>query len=71
MLNGQTVETHARSHQPLHQLRVLQRPVAVVEALDLQEVERFPDIHGRAFFPGMGGDAEALATRRGEDFLEL
>jgi len=43
----------------------------VVDALDLQEIERLADIFRRPLFAGMGDRMEAEPAGAGEDALEL
>ena len=53
------------------QRRVFQRPVAMIDSIDSEHVQGFPDIARRAFFPRVGHELEALASGSGEDPLEL
>ena len=57
-------ERHLLAREPLGQRRVLERAVAVVEPVDLEDVERLVDISGRPFLAGMGDALEARARRR-------
>ena len=56
-------QRHALADQPLDQRRILERAVAVVDAVDVQEVERLPDVVGRSLLAGMGDPLQpALAA---------
>lgn len=56
---------------PLHQPLVFEGTYTVVDALDLQQVQGFPDVLRRAFFTGVGDGQEAFAARAVEYPLEL
>ncbi|MNE28649.1 hypothetical protein D3C80_1220960 [compost metagenome] len=43
----------------------------MVDALDLEQVDGFPDVLGRTFFTGVGNGQEAFAAGAVEDALEL
>ena len=58
-------ERDALLRQPLHQRRVVHGLHAVVDALGAQDVQRAPDVGGRAFLAGVGDDVQAqLAAAR-------
>ena len=50
---------------------VFQRAVAVVDAVDLEQVQRLPDVLRRAFFAGVGDAQQAALMGGGKDALEL
>ena len=52
--------------QPLHQRGILARLHAMVDAFDLQHVERGPDIGWRPFLTGMGDQVETEFAAAGE-----
>ena len=56
---------------PLHQALVFDGSYAVVDALDFQQVDGFPDVFRRAFFTGVGDGQEAFVTCTVEHALEL
>ena len=63
-------------HHPLigqapDQLRVLKRPVAMIEAVDAEFVQRFPNIFGRPFLAGMRNKAKTFAAGPGEHSREF
>ena len=64
-------ERHLLARQPLDQSRVLERAVAMVEPVDLQNVERLVDIIGRTFLAGMGDALQPERGGRREDPREL
>ncbi len=55
----------------LHQSLVFNGAYTVVDALDLQQVQCFPDVFRRAFFSGVGDGQEALAAGAIKYALEL
>ena len=55
----------------LHQTLVFDGAHAMVDALDFQQVEGFPDVLGWAFFTGVSHGQEALVTGTVEHALEL
>ncbi|KWV86725.1 hypothetical protein PFLmoz3_03809 [Pseudomonas fluorescens] len=55
----------------LHQAFIFNGSHAVVDALDFQQVDGFPDVLGRAFFTGVGHGQEAFVTGTVEHALEL
>ena len=50
----------------LHQPLVFDGTHAVVDALDLEQIQRFPDVRGWAFLAGVGHRVQAFATGLGE-----
>jgi hypothetical protein len=50
---------------------ILEAAIAMVEPVDLEQVERLLDIFGRTFLAGMGDALEAHRCGGGEDALEL
>src|SRR5260370_22696389 len=56
---------------PRRELGILERPVAVIDALDPQQIERLADIVGRPLFPRMRDRVQAKPAGTGEDALEL
>lgn len=64
---GANRQGHALGDQTLDQRLVLQRPVAVVQAVDGQQVQGLAHVIGRAFLAGMGDQPQALGPRPGED----
>ncbi len=57
--NGQIVSVVRSRGEAIDQRGVLERTVAVIEAVDVQQVKRFVDIFGRAFLAGVGDELEA------------
>ena len=57
--------------EPAHQHLVLERAVAVIDAPDAEQVERFPDVARRPLLAGMRAKKEALVAGAGEHALEL
>ncbi len=55
----------------LHQALVFDGAHTVVDALDLQQIEGFPDVLGRAFLAGVGYGQEAFAAGAVENPTEL
>lgn len=43
----------------------------MVDAVDFEKIEGFPDIGGWAFFAGMGKEMQALGARRFKDARKL
>ncbi len=64
-------QRHAVARQALHQGLILHRAVAMVDAVDAQDIQRFPDILRRTFLAGMGDKAEAFLAGAAEHILEL
>jgi nitrite reductase/ring-hydroxylating ferredoxin subunit len=64
-------ERDARLREAPHQRGILESAIAVVDAVDLEDIERLPDIGRRTLLAGMGHDAEAERAGAGERFLEL
>src|SRR6185369_7959004 len=52
-------------------LGIVERPIAVIDALDLQEIERLSDIVGRPLLAGMGDGMQAEPAGAGEHALEF
>src|SRR5690606_36799211 len=57
--------------QPGDQLRVLGGAYAVVDTADLEQIQRLPDVFGRAFLAGVGDGQQALGAGLVEHALEL
>ena len=53
-----------------HQRRIVQAGVAMIDAVNLQQVDRFAHIRRRPFFAGMRGDAEAALAAGAEEAHE-
>jgi hypothetical protein len=64
-------ERDAVAHEPRHERRILVAAHAVIDALDLEDVEGIGDVGGGAFLAGMGDGAEADAARLREHPREL
>ncbi len=57
--------------QPGHEAIVLDAAHPMVDAFDVENVERLPDVVGRAFLPRVRDSAQPLRTRTVVDVLEL
>ena len=64
-------QRHALAREPLHQRRVLDAAHAVVDALDLQHVERAADVCGRPLLAGVGDAVQAELAAAREHAREL
>src|SRR3546814_2881483 len=64
-------ERHALGRETRDECGVFEAAVAMVDPVDLEQVERLMDIFGRALFAGVGDDLEAQFLRTGEDAFEL
>src|SRR3546814_5269967 len=66
-------ERHALGRETRDECGVFEAAVAMVDPVDLVQVERLMDIFGRALFAGVGDDLEAqfLRTRSEEHTSEL
>jgi len=64
-------QRNAVLREALHQFRVLGALHAVVDTLDLQHVERAPDVLGRALFSRVGDEVEAQLAAAREHAGEL
>ena len=64
-------QRHAAVGEPAGQGGVFQRPVAMIEPVDLQQVQRLDDIVRRPLLAGMGDPLEAQRPRRVEHPLEF
>ena len=66
---------HGQAHRVVGEPRdegfVLEAAIAVIDAIDAQQIERLADIFGRPFLTGMGDEAQAEVAGAGEDALEL
>src|SRR5678815_1887429 len=60
-----------RGAQAVDQRRVLERPVAMIEPLDPQDVERLAHIVGRTFLAGVRHESQSPCLRRAEYPLEF
>ena len=61
--SGHTVSGDPLAREPLDQRRVLDAAHAVVDALDVQHVERLPDVRGRPLLAGVGDAVQAARPR--------
>ncbi len=64
-------QRHLLVREPAHQDLILERAVAVIDAPDAEQVERFPDVARRPLLAGMRAKKEALVAGAGEHALEL
>ncbi|EET44348.1 hypothetical protein NEISICOT_01819 [Neisseria sicca ATCC 29256] len=62
---------HLLGNQALHKGFVFFGAHAVVDADDFQQIQRFPNVFGRAFFTGMGDGGKTLGAGLGKDALEF
>ena len=54
-----------------HQCRFFHRPIAVIDAIDIQLLDRLPDIFGRTFLASMGDQSETFCAARREKAFEF
>ena len=57
--------------QSPHQVQVFQGPIAMIDAIDPQFIQRLPDIFGRPFFTGMRNQSQTKLLRRPKHILEF
>ena len=68
---GRNLGLNAVAGKPRCQSLVLQRAVAVVDAIDAEDVQRLPDILRRTFLAGMGDEAEPLVPGAAKHLFEF
>ena len=70
---GERTDGERDSHvgQAADQRRILQRPVAVIDAIDLEQIHRVGDVGRGALLSGVGDHFETRRARRGEQALKL